>query len=40
LQQSGDAEHVPGAVGVVGLAIRMDFEIRGNGREGPCHANG
>ena len=27
---SGDAEHVPGAVGVIGLAIRVDFEIRGN----------
>jgi hypothetical protein len=26
----GDAEHVPGAVGVIGLAIRVDFEIRGN----------
>ena len=26
----GDAEHVPGAVGVIGLSIGMDFEIRGN----------
>ena len=30
MQSGGDAEHVPGAVGKVGLAVRVDFEVRGN----------
>ena len=30
VERDGDAEHIPGAVGVVGLTIGMDFEVRGN----------
>ena len=29
VEGGGDAEHVPGAVGVVGFAVRVDFEVRG-----------
>ena len=39
MKGDGDAEHVPGAVGVIGFAIRVDFEIRWNTREWVCHAD-
>ncbi len=40
MQGGGDAEHVPGAVGEVSLAIRMDFEFCRNPRERICHTDG
>jgi hypothetical protein len=40
VEGGGDAEHVPGAVGVIGLAVGMDFEVCGNPGERICHADG
>ena len=40
VESGGDSEHVPGAVGVIGFAVGVDFEIRGNPREWVCHADG
>jgi len=39
VEGSGDAEHVPGAVGVIGFSIRTDFEVRGYPRERVRHAD-